>query len=207
MPIDRCSGRTLTRAIALVAAVVFSLAGLVGTADAQTSAVAKPKVQFKTTMGDFTIELEPERAPKTVANFLSYVREGHYDATIFHRVIGNFMVQGGGFTGDMRQKPVKGPVANEADRGLKNERGTIAMARTSDPHSATAQFFVNLKANPFLDHRAKTGEGWGYTAFGRVVDGMNIVVRIGLAKTGPKGGHDDVPLDAITIEKATIIAE
>jgi cyclophilin family peptidyl-prolyl cis-trans isomerase len=194
----------MKRWVALVAGIVLSLAAFMNDADAQS----KPKVQFKTSQGDFTVELEPERAPKTVANFLDYVRAGHYDGTVFHRVINNFMVQGGGFTGDYRQKPVKGPIANEADRGLKNDRATIAMARTSDPHSATAQFFVNLKANGFLDHTAKTSQGWGYTAFGRVIDGMNIIVRIGLLPTGSAGPFDkDVPQTPVVIEKATIISE
>ena len=140
-------------------------------------AAGKPIVNFKTNMGDFTVQLEPERAPKTVANFLEYVRDGHYDGTIFHRVIAKFMVQGGGFLPNLQKRDTRGPITNEANTGLKNERGTIAMARTADPHSATAQFFVNVIYNRFLDHTAKTQQGWGYTAFGRVIDGMNIVER------------------------------
>lgn len=174
-------------------------------ADAQAS---KPRVLFHTNQGDFTVELEPERAPKTVANFLQYVREGHYDGTIFHRVVAGFVVQGGGFTADYRKLPTHGPIQNEADKGLSNERGTIAMARTSDPHSASDQFFINLKFNGSLDYRAKTTDGWGYTAFGRVVDGMNIVARIGNVPTGKGGPFDaEVPQQPVIIEKASIIAE
>jgi len=197
------------KTLALVAGALFTLAVcMTDDADAQTSSVTKPQVQFKTSMGEFTVELEPERAPKTVANFLSYVREGHYDGTIFHRVIKNFMVQGGGFTTDYRQKPTKGPIANEADRALPNERGTIAMARTGDPNSATAQFFVNVVSNGFLNHTSKTVQGWGYTAFGRVTDGMNIVVRMSMVETGRGGPFDtDVPKSPIVIEKATIVRE
>jgi peptidyl-prolyl cis-trans isomerase B (cyclophilin B) len=197
------------KTLALVAGALFTLAiCMTDDADAQTKAGTKPQVQFKTSMGEFTVELEPERAPKTVANFLAYVREGHYDGAIFHRVIKNFMVQGGGFTPDYREKPTKGPIANEADRGLTNERGTIAMARTGDPKSATAPFFVNVVSNGFLNHTAKTAQGWGYTAFGRVTDGMNIVVRMSQVETG-RGGpfSSDVPRDPIVIEKATIIRE
>lgn len=171
-------------------------------------AQARPKVLFKTNMGDITVELEPAKAPNTVANFLAYVKEGHYDGTVFHRVINNFMIQGGGFMEDFRRVPTKNPIQNEADKGLSNERGTIAMARTSDPHSATDQFFINLKFNGSLDHRAKSGDGWGYTAFGRVTDGMNIVARIGLVKTGRSGPFDsDVPAEPVIIEKATIISQ
>lgn len=170
-------------------------------------AAGKPIVTFKTNMGDFTVQLEPERAPKTVANFLEYVRDGHYDGTIFHRVIAKFMVQGGGFMPNLQKKDTRGPITNEANTGLKNERGTIAMARTADPHSATAQFFVNVIYNKFLDHTAKTQQGWGYTAFGRVIDGMNIVGRMARVKTGTKGPYSDVPNDPIIIEKAIITSE
>jgi peptidyl-prolyl cis-trans isomerase B (cyclophilin B) len=197
----RLARRAVFRGAIFLGAILLMLAE---PADAQS----KPKVLLKTNMGDITIELEPERAPKTVANFLTYVREGHYEGAIFHRVISNFMIQGGGFTSDLRRLPTKGPVQNEADRGLSNERGTIAMARTSDPHSATDQFFINLKFNGSLDHRSKSGDGWGYTAFGRVTDGMNIVARIGLVKTGSSGPFDsDVPVEPVVIEKATILSE
>ena len=170
-------------------------------------AAGKPVVTFKTNMGQFTIQLEPRSAPKTVANFLQYVAEGHYDGTIFHRVIAKFMVQGGGFSPNMQKKRTRDPIANEADTGLKNERGTIAMARTGDPHSATAQFFINVVYNRFLDHTTKSRQGWGYTAFGRVIDGMNIIGRMARVSTGTKGPYSDVPDEAIIIEKATITSQ
>ena len=171
-------------------------------------AAGKPKVYFKTNMGDFTIELEPEYAPSTVANFLQYVRDGHYDGLIFHRVIKAFMVQGGGFDDKYNKKPTREPIENEADKGIPNERGTIAMARTGDPHSATNQFFINVKFNGFLNHSSKTQQGWGYTAFGRVIDGMNIVGRISLMETGAGGPFgSDVPIEQVVIEKAEIISE
>jgi cyclophilin family peptidyl-prolyl cis-trans isomerase len=189
---------------AFVLAALLMMAGVMTDADAGQA--AKPKVLFQTTMGDITVELEPDRAPNTVANFLAYVKAGHYDGTIFHRVISNFMIQGGGFNRDYARLPTNAPIQNEADKGLSNERGTIAMARTSDPHSATDQFFINLKFNGSLDHRSKNGDGWGYTAFGRVVDGMNIVARIGLVKTGPGGPFPtDVPQEPVIIEKATVV--
>ena len=167
----------------------------------------KPKVYFKTNVGDFTVELEPELAPKTVANFIQYVREGHYDGLIFHRVIKAFMIQGGGFDASYSKKPTRPPIENEADKGLSNERGTIAMARTGDPHSATNQFFINVKFNGFLNYVSKSQQGWGYTAFGRVIDGMNIVGRISRLETG-KGGPfpSDVPTDQVIIEEAKLVA-
>ena len=171
-------------------------------------ATGKPKVHFKTTMGDFTVELEPDKAPQTVANFLQYVREGHYDGLIFHRVIKAFMVQGGGFDKNYNKTATREPIENEADKGIPNERGTIAMARTNDPHSATNQFFINVKFNGFLNHRSKSQQGWGYTAFGRVIDGMSIVGRISMMKTGPGGPFpSDVPIEQVIIEKAKIILD
>ena len=170
-------------------------------------AADKPIVTFRTTMGDFSVQLEPEKTPKTVANFLQYVRDGHYDNTIFHRVINKFMVQGGGFTEDLSPKPVREPILNEADIGLKNKRGTIAMARTGDPHSATAQFFINVIYNKFLDHISKTQQGWGYTAFGEVIDGMNIIGRIARVETDRSGVFDDVPKNPILIKKAFITSK
>ena len=189
--------------------LILLVLGLVMTgADSADAQVTKPRVLFHTNQGDFTVELEAARAPKTVANFLQYVREGHYDGTIFHRVVAGFVIQGGGFTTDYRKVPTRGPIQNEADKGLSNERGTIAMARTSDPHSASDQFFVNLKFNGSLDYRAKTTDGWGYTAFGKVIDGMNIVARIGAVPTGKGGPFDaEAPLEPVVIEKASIIAE
>jgi cyclophilin family peptidyl-prolyl cis-trans isomerase len=170
--------------------------------------MGKPKVHFKTSMGDFTVELEPDLAPRTVANFLGYVRDGHFDGLIFHRVIKSFMVQGGGFDQNYNKTPTQGPIENEADKGLPNERGTIAMARTGDPHSATNQFFINVKYNGFLNHQSKSQQGWGYTAFGRVIDGMNIVGRISRLETGPGGPFpSDVPTNQVIIQKAKIVSE
>jgi peptidyl-prolyl cis-trans isomerase B (cyclophilin B) len=149
------------------------------------------------------IELYPDKAPDTVSNFLAYVDEGYYDGTIFHRVISNFMIQGGGFTADMREKETRDPVKNEADNGLGNERGAIAMARTSDPHSATSQFFINtVETNDFLNHRAKTAQGWGYCVFGKVTEGYEVLDKIRQVATGTSRGHQDVPVAAVTIVAA-----
>ena len=156
-------------------------------------------VTYDTSMGPVVIELYSDRAPQTVANFLAYVDAGYYNGTIFHRVIPGFMIQGGGFTTDMRPKPTQPPVVNEADNRIKNERGTIAMARTPDPHSATAQFFINTVDNDFLNFKSKTSQGWGYTVFGRVVQGMETVDAISKVKTGRAGGHRDVPVKPVVI--------
>jgi peptidyl-prolyl cis-trans isomerase B (cyclophilin B) len=156
-------------------------------------------------MGEIEVELYEDKAPKSVANFLAYVKDGHYDGTIFHRVINGFMIQGGGFTADMKQKPTKNPVENEADNGLKNEAYTLAMARTQDPHSASAQFFINVKNNDFLNHTAKTPQGWGYAVFGKVVKGQGVVNKIKGVPTGTKGMFDDVPREAVTIIKAEVV--
>jgi peptidyl-prolyl cis-trans isomerase B (cyclophilin B) len=161
-------------------------------------------IVFKTNYGDITIELDFDKAPVSSANFLEYAKSGFYDNTIFHRVIDNFMIQGGGMLEDMSQKPTKAPVKNEADNGLKNAKGTIAMARTNDPHSATAQFFINVSDNDFLNHKSPTPQGWGYAVFGKVVTGMEVVEKIRGVKTGRRGYHDDVPVDAILIQKVTI---
>ncbi len=161
-------------------------------------------VTLHTSMGDITLELDAEKAPKTVANFLQYARDGFYDGTIFHRVINNFMIQGGGMTADMTQKTTRAPVENEANNGLKNKTGTIAMARTNDPHSATAQFFINVADNDFLDHRAPTAQGWGYAVFGKVTAGMDVVEKIKAVATGSKGFHQDVPREAVTIERVSV---
>jgi peptidyl-prolyl cis-trans isomerase B (cyclophilin B) len=162
-----------------------------------------PRVALETSLGTIQIELDQERAPLTVTNFLEYVDEGFYNGTIFHRVIENFMIQGGGFTPEFVQKPTRPPVKNEADNGLKNARGTIAMARTSDPHSATAQFFINaVETNKFLDHTGKTPQGWGYCVFGRVVEGMDVIDQIRRTETGSRGGHQDVPSTPIAIRSA-----
>lgn len=162
-----------------------------------------PEVTLETTKGKIVIQLYPQEAPVTVNNFLEYVKSGHYDGTIFHRVIQGFMIQGGGFTPDMSQKSVNDPIKNEADNGLKNERGTIAMARTQNPHSATAQFFINTIDNHFLDYKSKDSSGWGYAVFGKVVDGMDVVDSISKVKTGTKGPYSDVPVEAVVILKAT----
>ncbi len=163
-------------------------------------------VQMKTSAGTLRIELDDEKAPKSVSNFLAYVASGHYDGTVFHRVIKGFMLQGGGFEAGMKQKPVMDAIANEANNGLKNKRYTLAMARTSDPHSATAQFFINTVDNGFLDFRAENAQGWGYAVFGRVVEGMDVVQAIEKVATGRKGGHDDVPLEDVVIESMTELA-
>ncbi|HKC42986.1 MAG TPA: peptidylprolyl isomerase [Burkholderiales bacterium] len=167
---------------------------------------ADPRVELKTNRGTIVLELYPDKAPKTVANFLQYVKEGQYTGTVFHRVIDGFMIQGGGFDKDMRQKPTRAPVENEAANGLKNDVGTIAMARTPDPHSASAQFFINLKNNDFLNFREPTPQGYGYTVFGKVVAGMDVVEKIAKVPTGSAGPHQNVPRDPVIIESATILA-
>jgi len=162
-------------------------------------------IKLHTNHGVITLKLDAEKAPKTVANFISYVEAGHYDNTIFHRVIGNFMIQGGGFEPGMNQKPTQAAIDNEAANGLKNKRGSIAMARTNDPHSATAQFFINVVDNDFLDFKSPSGSGWGYCVFGEVVEGMDVVDNIRKVKTGNKGFHQDVPVEDVVIEKAEIV--
>jgi peptidyl-prolyl cis-trans isomerase B (cyclophilin B) len=161
-------------------------------------------VILHTNHGKITLELDNARAPKTVANFLEYVRAGHFDSTLFHRVIDGFMIQGGGLTADLRQKPTRTPIENEARNGLKNLRYTVAMARTGDPHSATAQFFINVADNDFLDHRAPDANGWGYCVFGRVVEGSDVVDRIKGVPTGNRGMHQNVPKQDVVIERAEI---
>lgn len=163
------------------------------------------RVKLQTNHGDIVIELNAEKAPKTTANFLEYVRDGFYDGTVFHRVINNFMIQGGGFEAGMKQKKTGQPVENEANNGLKNDRYTIAMARTSDPHSATAQFFINVADNDFLNFTSPTPNGWGYAVFGAVVEGTQVVDQIKGVKTGTKGFHQDVPVEDVVLEKATIV--
>ena len=170
---------------------------------------ADPQVDLKTSMGTIRLELYPAKAPKTVENFLQYVKDGHYNGTVFHRVIPGFMIQGGGFEKSYRQKPVRAPIRNEAQpavkAGLKNEVGTIAMARTMEPHSASAQFFINVADNTFLNHSAPTVQGWGYAVFGEVVEGMDVVNKIKAVATTMKAGHQDVPVDDVIIEKAEIV--
>lgn len=170
--------------------------------------LTKKRVKLETSEGNIVLELDITRAPLSVLNFMKYVQSGFYDGTIFHRVIKNFMIQGGGFTPEMDRKQPNAPILNEADNGLKNVRGTIAMARTNDPHSATAQFFINVTDNTFLNHTAKTPRGWGYAVFGRVIKGLNVVDKIRNQRTGPNGPfQSDVPLKMILIHKATVIGE
>jgi len=162
-------------------------------------------VKLETTLGDITIELNLDAAPETSRNFLNYVESGFYSGTVFHRVIDGFMIQGGGMDRDMQQKSTNAPIQNEADNGLGNETGTIAMARTSDPHSASAQFFINVKDNDFLNHSSKTPQGWGYCVFGKVTDGMDTVNAIKGVKTGNAGGHQDVPVEPVEILTAAVV--
>jgi peptidyl-prolyl cis-trans isomerase B (cyclophilin B) len=157
-----------------------------------------------TNYGDIKLELDFEKAPQTAANFVEYVKAGHYDGTVFHRVIDNFMVQGGGFSVGMKEKASRTPIKNEANNGLKNDTGTVAMARTMDPHSASAQFFINVADNNFLNHTAETSQGWGYAVFGRVVEGMDVVNSIKGVATTRKGGHQDVPEEDVIIKKAVV---
>ncbi|MGS0674793.1 peptidylprolyl isomerase [Shewanella sp. 30m-9] len=161
-------------------------------------------ITFTTNLGDIEIELDFDKAPVSAKNFIKYCEDGFFEGTIFHRAIKGFMIQGGGFTAEMEEKPTRAAIVNEANRGLKNVRGSIAMARTDAPHSATGQFFINLADNSFLDHTATTNAGWGYAVFGQVTKGMDVVTKIGRAKTGSKGDHDDVPREVIIIEKVTI---
>ena len=164
-------------------------------------------IKLHTNHGVITLELFADKAPETVANFEQYVNDGHYDGTIFHRVISNFMIQGGGFEPGMKQKATRATIKNEANNGLSNKIGTIAMARTMEPHSASAQFFINVADNSFLNHSAPTIQGWGYAVFGQVVDGLDVVMKIKDVATTMKGGHQDVPLDDVIIEKAEVVAE
>ncbi len=190
------SRRNSTLALASIAlAAMFSVANV----QAQTA----PKVKLTTSMGDIVVQLDPAKAPKTVENFLAYVNDKHYDGTVFHRVMDGFMIQGGGFTADMQQKPTKPPIALEANNGLKNDTYTIAMARTSNPNSATSQFFINVKDNAMLN--APNPDGHGYTVFGKVVDGTAVVDKIKAVAVGNKGGHQNVPNTPVTITSATLV--
>jgi peptidyl-prolyl cis-trans isomerase B (cyclophilin B) len=166
--------------------------------------MANPTVALDTNHGTIVLELFSTEAPKTVENFLQYVESGFFDGTLFHRVIPNFMIQGGGFDAQQRQKPTRAQIQNEADNGLVNQRGTVAMARTNDPHSATAQFFINLKDNGFLNHSGKNPQGWGYTVFGKVVEGLDVVDKIAKVKTAPGAISEAVPQEQVKIEKATV---
>ena len=188
------------KALMISILIVIGVSLAAGAAD---KPVDNPRVVLDTSKGKIVLELYLQKAPETVVNFLGYVDAKFYDGTIFHRVIPNFMLQGGGFTADMQRKPGKGPIKNEADKGLKNERGTIAMARTGDPHSATAQFFINTVNNDFLNHKNKTQQGWGYAAFGRVIKGMEVVDAISAVKTIRYKQFRDVPAEAVVIKSAT----
>lgn len=197
----------------LITVFIFSIFLLTGACSKMTDSTMNtetkteantPTVTLETNMGNIVIALNAEKAPNSAANFISYVESGHYDGTIFHRVINNFMIQGGGFDEMMSQKSVNAPIENEADNGLKNTNGTVAMARTMDPHSATAQFFINVADNGFLNHSAKTPQGWGYAVFGEVVEGMDVVNNIKDQATGTYAGHQDVPKDSIVITKARV---
>jgi len=191
------SKRKTTLALASIGlAAIFSVAG----AQAQEAA---PKVKLATTLGDIVVQLDPAKAPKTVENFLAYVKDKHYDGTVFHRVIDGFMIQGGGFTADMQQKPTKTPIPLEAGNGLKNDKYTIAMARTGNPNSATSQFFINVKDNAMLN--APNPDGYGYTVFGKVVSGTDVVDKIKAVATGNKGPHQNVPTTPVTITSATLV--
>jgi cyclophilin family peptidyl-prolyl cis-trans isomerase len=191
----------------LVAAMVTIACGI-AFGDETARKGGKPMVKLETSLGVINVELYPEKAPLSVKNFLTYVKEGHYDGLIFHRVIRDFMVQGGGFTKEMRERGAKHPpIRNEADNGLKNDRGTLAMARTSIVDSATAQFFINVVNNDFLNHRSKTPQGYGYAVFGKVTEGMDVVDKIRAVPTGNSGVFQDVPAQPVTIVKATVVQE
>ena len=168
---------------------------------------ANPRVLIETTQGNITVEVFPGQAPQSAANFLAYVKKGFYDGLVFHRVIPGFMIQGGGMAPDMTEKPNGAPIRNEADNGLKNLRGTLAMARTGDPHSATSQFFINVNDNAFLNHRGKSVEGWGYAVFGQVVDGMQVVDAIVAVPRGNRGPHGDVPIEPIVMHRVSVLPE
>lgn len=181
--------------------LVFFIGAFAGAGQALSD---KPRVTIETSKGTIVLELYPDEAPKTVANFLNYARWGHYDGTIFHRVIPDFMIQGGGFTPKMKEKLTEMSIENEADNGLRNDRGTVAMARTQDAHSATAQFFINTKDNAFLNHKSKTPEGWGYTVFGKVTQGMEVVDAISKVETGNRVSMANVPVEPVVITKVTV---
>ena len=185
--------------------MILLLTSTLSFATEKTMSDTPTKVKLTTNLGEIIIQLDAEKAPVSSANFLTYVNEGFYNGTIFHRVIPDFMAQGGGFDTSFNQKAVHAPIKNEADNGLKNTRGTLAMARTNDPNSATAQFFINLKDNTFLNHTGKNASGWGYAVFGEVIEGMDVVDSMAKQPTGNRGGHQDVPKTDIIIEKAEVV--
>lgn len=194
--------RTLTRWVA--GAALALAAALPASAQNAAAPAAAPRVKLETSLGNIVLELDAQKAPRTVANFVQYVKDKHYDGTVFHRVIDGFMIQGGGFTAEMQQKPTRATIQNEADNGLKNLPLTVAMARTNDPHSASAQFFINIADNRFLNHTQPTLNGWGYAVFGKVVAGADVVDKIRQVRTGNRGMFQDVPTTPVTIIKATL---
>lgn len=202
MPVHRFM-QSFSRRRALRLSVHLAAAACMATVLPAAHAAGNPEVALKTNMGDIVLELYPEKAPKSVANFLQYVKSGHYNGTIFHRVMNGFMIQGGGFDQDMAQKPTSAPIENEAKNGLKNTPLTVAMARTSNPHSATAQFFINVGNNDFLNYPGQ--DGWGYAVFGKVIKGADVVEKIKSVKTGNKGMHQNVPLQPVIIQSATVV--
>ena len=193
--------RIFFRAVTLTLCLgaVLALAGQAQAADPD------PAVKLETSLGDIVVRLDARKAPISTANFVQYVKSGFYDGTVFHRVIKNFMIQGGGFTPDMKQKSARASIRNEADNGLKNKKYTSAMARTSEPHSASSQFFINTKDNDFLDFKGQNPQGWGYAVFGKVIKGQEVVDKIAAVQTGKKGYYDDVPMESVIIKKAVII--
>ena len=194
--------RTLTRWVA--GAALALAAALPASAQNAAAPAAAPRVKLETSLGNIVLELDAQKAPRTVANFVQYVKDKHYDGTVFHRVIDGFMIQGGRFTAEMQQKPTRATIQNEADNGLKNLPLTVAMARTNDPHSASAQFFINIADNRFLNHTQPTLNGWGYAVFGKVVAGADVVDKIRQVRTGNRGMFQDVPTTPVTIIKATL---
>lgn len=185
--------------------MILCLGGVLALAGQAQAADPDPAVKLETSLGDIVVRLDARKAPISTANFVQYVKSGFYDGTVFHRVIKNFMIQGGGFTPDLKQKSARASIRNEADNGLKNKKYTIAMARTSEPHSASAQFFINTKDNDFLDFKSQTPQGWGYAVFGKVIKGQEVVDKIAAVQTGKKGYYDDVPMESVIIKKAVIV--
>lgn len=197
--------RLMKLCLALALSVMLSVPALGIAAEPAPVGSPSPAVKLETTMGDIILRLDSAKAPESVANFVAYVKAGHYDGTIFHRVISNFMIQAGGMTSDMKEKPTQKPIKNEAANGLKNKKYTVAMARTNDPHSASSQFFINVKDNDFLDYKSPSGQGWGYAVFGKVLKGQEVVDKIKAVPTGNRGMHSDVPREPVIIKKATIV--
>lgn len=205
----RAAGLLLGRAARYAALAVLGVSMTLVVAPATSRAAAQgasdPVVRLETSLGDIVVQLDARKAPITTANFIQYVKSGHYDGTVFHRVIRNFMIQGGGLTPELKEKRTVAPIRNEADNGLRNQKYTIAMARTTDPHSASSQFFINTRNNDFLDFKAKTQQGWGYAVFGKVIEGQDVVDKIEAVATGRKRHYDDVPVTPVLIKKAVVM--